>query len=637
MSTNKRLKLSGAAYRKQKQAREDLKKQDEGAILKFLASPGGSSSSTDRPTEVTKEGETVLCPTQASDDSQNPSPVVLLNETDVEVEVEQVLEVEQTLEFKSAQLSIAEKNILNDAGLWPSEIGRDLRVELVKQGTSTLQNLKIEFPDTAVSRGGTSVKGEKRQLTSDWFFQTHKNGEKTLRTWMLYSPQRKSLFCFCCRVFGEKTESSFSSIDGFSTWWKLNPKVKDHENSATHQEAFLKWKELEMRLKAGITVDSLEQNKINDVRKKWVQILHRVVDMIRFLSKQNLSFRGHVETIKPKDTSNNSGNFIELTKLLSNYDPVLREHVVRCQNLNQGQQSYLSPQIQNELIDIMGQRVRKHILGDIEKAKYFSIIFDSTPDISHQDQLSQTIRYVKIDDQGKVEVKESFLDFIIIRGKTAEALTTVILDKLSRDGLQIENCRGQAYDNASVMAGVRTGVQQRIKEINPLAEFVPCNNHSLNLVGVHAASASVSAVTFFGTVQRCFTFFAASTHRWDVLKSNCSVTVKRAVDTRWSARKEAASCLKKVFSRVVDTLEILTDEEETQETREEAGLLLSALQTFPFLCFLYMWDPILSEVGITQKYLQQKDLDLIQCASKIRNLDEFLQRLDKENHWLPTQ
>ena len=193
-----------------------------------------------------------------------------------------------------------------------------------------------------------------------------------------------------------------------------------------------------------------------------------------------------------------------------------------------------------------------------------------------------------------VEVKESFLDFIIIRDKTAEALTTVILDKLSRDGLQIENCRGQAYDNASVMAGVRTGVQQRIKETNPLAEFVPCNNHSLNLVGVHAASASVSEVTFFGTVQRCLTFFAASTHRWDVLKSNCSVTVKRAVDTRWSARKEAVSCLKNVFSRVVDTLEILTDDEETQETREEAGLLLSALQTFPFLCFLYMWEPILS-------------------------------------------
>ena len=50
------------------------------------------------------------------------------------------------------------------------------------------------------------------------------------------------------------------------------------------------------------------------------------------------------------------------------------------------------------------------------------------------------------------------------------------------------------------MAGVRTGVQQRIKETNPLAEFEPFNNHSLNLVGVHAASASVPAVIFFGRV-----------------------------------------------------------------------------------------------------------------------------------------
>ena len=85
-----------------------------------------------------------------------------------------------------------------------------------------------------------------------------------------------------------------------------------------------------MRLKTETTVDSLGQNKLNNVLKKWVQILHRVVKMIRFLSKQNLPFRGPVEKIKPNDTSNISGNFIELTKLLSNYDPVLREHVVRC-------------------------------------------------------------------------------------------------------------------------------------------------------------------------------------------------------------------------------------------------------------------------------------------------------------------
>ena len=63
---------------------------------------------------------------------------------------------------------------------------------------------------------------------------------------------------------------------------------------------------------------------------------------------------------------------------------MLREHVIWCQNLTQGQQSYLLPQIQNELNDIMGRRVRKQIIGGIEKANYLSIIFDSTSDISHQ-------------------------------------------------------------------------------------------------------------------------------------------------------------------------------------------------------------------------------------------------------------
>ena len=175
------------------------------------------------------------------------------------------------------------------------------------------------------------------------------------------------------------------------------------------------------------------------------------------------------------------------------------------------------------------------------------------------------------------------------------------------------------------MTVVRTGVQQRIKEINPLAEFEPCDNHSLSLLGVHTTSASVSAVTFFGTVQRCFYFFAASTHRWDVLKSNCSVPVKRAVDARWSARKEAVSCLKKVFSRVVDTLEIWQIRKK-YETREGAGLLLSALQTFSLLFFFICGSPYSRKWSLRKNTYSKKYLDLIQCASKIRNLDEFLQR-----------
>ena len=67
-------------------------------------------------------------------------------------------------------------------------------------------------------------------------------------------------------------------------------------------------------------------------------------------------------------------------------------------------------------------------------------------------------------------------------------------------------CRGQAYDNASTMAGVRTGVQRRIKDINAKALFIPCGNHSLNLAGVHAVGSSEISETFFAVVEKIYLF-----------------------------------------------------------------------------------------------------------------------------------
>ena len=43
------------------------------------------------------------------------------------------------------------------------------------------------------------------------------------------------LYCLCCRLFTNSvTGTSSKFITGFQQWWKLNPKVKDHENSAEY-------------------------------------------------------------------------------------------------------------------------------------------------------------------------------------------------------------------------------------------------------------------------------------------------------------------------------------------------------------------------------------------------------------------
>ena len=73
------------------------------------------------------------------------------------------------------------------------------------------------------------------------------------------------------------------------------------------------------------------------------------------------------------------------------------------------------------------------------------------------------VRYVKTDSNNEVQIKESFLNFFPLHGRNADEITKSTLNRLQQNGLDIMMCRGQAYDNASTVVGVRTGVQSRIK------------------------------------------------------------------------------------------------------------------------------------------------------------------------------
>ena len=48
--------------------------------------------------------------------------------------------------------------------------------------------------------------------------------------------------------------------------------------------------------------------------------------------------------------------------------------------------------------------------------------------------------------------------------KTAEGISKMSLVKIQADGLDISNCRGQAYGNAAVMAGKYPRVKQKFKK-----------------------------------------------------------------------------------------------------------------------------------------------------------------------------
>ena len=622
MSSNKRQKLSGAAYRKQREERSAEYQRSAGTMHQFLihsdALPLTLPAPDLEPSITFAIDETESFQVDRMNTTEDGSST-----SDFDLELNLTIETysENDSVQQSANINV-DLELFSDAGVWNIPLPDPIRVEIVLRGPNNFQNK--DGPFKSIEKSGANPKGEIRALSKDWFYHKLENGEKVHRSWMLYSPSNGCLYCFCCRLFSgpqltNQTQSDFV-IKGFKTWWKLNPKVVDHERSVEHNLAFDKWKEMAMRLDNGQTLDRSLQMEIDAERKKWVNVLNRIVDVILYLAKQNLPLRGHRESLNEEG---NPGNFLELIKLISKYDPVLREHVTYIRLAKKMTLSYLSPMVQNEFIELLANQVRQKIVEEIKEAKYYAILFDSTPDLSHTDQMSQIIRFVQINDS-TVQVVEYFIDFISFQRKTAKDITQTILNKLNYDGLPIEDCRGQGYDNAATMAGIHTGVQRQIRNVNPKAEFVACANHTLNLAGVHAAGVSVSSITFFGTVERAYSFFSSSTHRWDIMNAHIPKVLKRIVETRWSARNDAVKVIHSHFDNVIDALEQLTGIEENSYTRGDANIVIASLTTFPFLCYLGLWGKVLPEVDAAQKYLQKKGLGLDQTIVKIHALRQFL-------------
>jgi len=168
----------------------------------------------------------------------------------------------------------------------------------------------------------------------------------------------------------------------------------------------------------------------------WRNVLTRVVAAVKALTSRGLALRGDKEIFG----SNRNRNF---------FNPFLATHIEKYGNCGSGNTNYLSSTTCDEIIELMAQNVREVICKDMKQSKYFSFIIDSTPDMSHVDQLVLAVRYVS----NNGEPCERFLTFIPSAGYKAEEMLICVLNKLGNLEINIDDCRGQSYD-ASNMAGV---------------------------------------------------------------------------------------------------------------------------------------------------------------------------------------
>ncbi|KAF0694297.1 zinc finger MYM-type protein 1-like, partial [Aphis craccivora] len=450
------------------------------------------------------------------------------------------------------------------------------------------------------------------------------NGQTQIRDWLLYSSSKNALFCFHCVLFSKRKSLLGNLQYGLKNWAKCYDKVQKHEKSPLHCESVRIWY---------LRTEGAKNNSINKVLKEemyskisyWTQVLRRVVSTITFLAERGLSFRGN----NSEFGSVHNGNYMGCLELIAQFDPFLCEHIAKYGNKGRGNVSYLSSIICDEFIQLMNNSVADKIVYEINESKYFSIIVDSTPDISKTDQLTVVIRYIT----ATGESKERFLAFLPSVGHKGEQMEYALIKKFNELGIELKNCRGQSYDNASNMSGVYKGLQARIKKYASNAVFVPCAAHSLNLIGSNAAESSKEGTQFFYTIQMVYTFLSSSTYRWELLKniidkspSKSTSVPKNLCITRWSSRHEACKGILSGYKEILEVLKILSEDiTQTPSTRNEANSIRKKLEKLEFVFMLNVWTPILQRFDATNKTLQSKDINLSIVVSLYESLELYVQ------------
>ena len=148
------------------------------------------------------------------------------------------------------------------------------------------------------------------------------------------------------------------------------------------------------------------------------------------------------------------GNFLATMKLIALHDNVI------AQRLKSGPSNatYLSPEIQNEVIGILASMIRGDIINNKKQAPYVAILADETKYASKKEQLAIVLHYLK-----EYKPVERFIAFVHAKDLDALSLKAYIMDVLHNMGIDKIAVIAQCCDGASIMSGVNPGDQALIQ------------------------------------------------------------------------------------------------------------------------------------------------------------------------------
>ena len=130
---------------------------------------------------------------------------------------------------------------------------------------------------------------------------------------------------------------------------------------------------------------------------------------------------------------------------------------------------WISPVIQNELLQIIADLICERITNDVRASGWYGIILDETSDISKTEQVSLRLSFALNGTK-----KEAFIGFYSTKSTKREVLYELAKSFITELNLDLQNIVGKAFEGAANMNGVHKGLSTRMEECSPFGIYVHC-------------------------------------------------------------------------------------------------------------------------------------------------------------------
>uniref|UniRef100_A0A8C3T1M7 DUF4371 domain-containing protein n=1 Tax=Chelydra serpentina TaxID=8475 RepID=A0A8C3T1M7_CHESE len=392
-------------------------------------------------------------------------------------------------------------------------------------------------------------------------------------------------------------------------WKKASVSLKTHDTVALHRYSMESWAEFKLRKEKV----SKTTTKKNSAHAKAVE--------------ENREFmRAVVESLC--HTSFDRGNFLEVLRLLSNFNSVVKKKL----SDGPGNAEYVHCDIQNEVMDIMANMIRKQISEEVKAAKHFALQVDECKD-SKKEQISVVVRYLNND-----SIHEEFLHFIPAEGLDADSLLEKIKSTLCECSIDKNACIGQCYEGAAVMSGCNQGVQEKFRKEVPQAVYVPCSAHQLNSVVVDCVCNVQTAAEFFATIHVVYNFFSGTAvhdlfiqKQKELKPTEKPVNLKKLSDTQWDCQYAACLAIERTLPTICATLTDIINQSNAHRAIEARALNTLIDQTFTVN--LTVMINLLGFTKTISKRLQSRGMQLVSVIDLVHLLIPVLKGKRNEKTW----